>query len=673
MSKGFIVWPSEPNSAELPQQLAESTRIASDFHPGSLFPFSARSLFTVTGSATRVCSRASFTLSDCSSAPPPPQARSCPGWVPSPRVTLLGLRVPWHTGWGAGDRSGRAQLSANFASQGSQPCCGSSTAAFAPQNPLRALQRVLLARSGGRGALQGPDPRHGLLPAPSRTPGRFRGSFPVPPTVAQRFAAKHPDPPRRGGPGGPRLSRNRKPRKICKTVKSCRRTAAGARPPCAPLRRAEPRLPRHRAPLPSTAASAAPPAAPGTELRLPVAPSASFGAPSPGPAALPRAVPAPAALSSGHPRGAQPRSPNPVPVPAVPLATRSGSPARAEPSPGASRGTEPRFPRGPRARTSPPEGAALRSRRSSRVPVPTGTPRPGPPDGAGLRCPPCPAGLRCPPLPAPLPANFLRGGRCGARGGGGPHLASGRAAGAPGGRAPGAAPSRSAPAAHSRIDPRGLGRAEPSRCRCVCGSAPPRREPQTQRARAQRLRTRRLPRLLSPGGPGRAAGGGTGRCGAGRAPRDGRGWDGTGETLLPAQPGGPPPGAPFPPRRVPEWDASGAAGSAQTLRAPPGQPRPSVPPPDTPGAAPRMQTRMHRGQLLLSVQPLRTPGAASPCSPPNPAGQPPHCQGCSSTALTCSHYRAPAQLCTPSCSPHKQPRISPVQLRTPPVQPPPQY
>lgn len=41
MSRGFIVWPSEPNSAQLPQQLAESTRIASDFHHGSLFPFSA--------------------------------------------------------------------------------------------------------------------------------------------------------------------------------------------------------------------------------------------------------------------------------------------------------------------------------------------------------------------------------------------------------------------------------------------------------------------------------------------------------------------------------------------------------------------------------------------------------------------------------------------------------
>lgn len=184
MSKGFIVWPSEPNSAELPQQLAESTRIASDFHPCSLFPFSARSLFTVTGSATRVCSRGSFTLSDCSFAPPPPQPRACPGRVPSPRS-------PGTSRWGSlfhGRPTGvleAAPAGHNFLQTSPppppSPVCGSSTAAFSPQNPLKARRRGLLARSWDRGALQGPDPPGmGLPSSPSRTPGRFRGSFPVP-------------------------------------------------------------------------------------------------------------------------------------------------------------------------------------------------------------------------------------------------------------------------------------------------------------------------------------------------------------------------------------------------------------------------------------------------------------------------------------------------------------
>lgn len=330
--------------------------------------------------------------------------------------------------------------------------------------------------------------------------------------------------------GGARLSRNRKPRKNLQNGQKLSQNSSGSaaalrapppgRAPAPPVPSSAPPVPsplprRQRAPLPA--------AAPGTERRLPVAPSASLGAASPG-------------LSSGSaafpPRRSGPGCPElrPPPRGSAPL-SRHGS------GPGSPSGRSPSIPR-------------------HRAPLPTRTPRPDPSPRAPRSGPgshetqsPTLPGSGSQPRPAPLPANFHRGGRCGARGG--PHLASGRAAGAPGGRAPGAAPSRSAPAAHSRIDPRGLGRAEPSRCRCVCGSAPPRREPQAQRARAQRLRTRRLPRLLSPGGPGRAAGGGPGPCGAGRAPRDGRGWDGTGETLLPAQPGGPRLGTPCPPPRVP--------------------------------------------------------------------------------------------------------------------------
>lgn len=190
-------------------------------------------------------------------------------------------------------------------------------------------------------------------------------SRPAVPHGGPALCGEAPAPSPEGGPGFQETG-NRE--KICKTVKSSRRTAAGARPPCAPLRRAEPRLPRYRAPLPryrvrspdgSERRSPRQPRAPSGGSRWPRAPP--WGQRTPGSARaqprFPRAAPAPAAPSSGHPRGAQPRSPGTVPVPVLP--------------PGAvraSRGTEPRFPRGPRTRTLP------RGRRAP-VPVPT---RPNP-------------------------------------------------------------------------------------------------------------------------------------------------------------------------------------------------------------------------------------------------------------------------------------------------------
>lgn len=124
---------------------------------------------------------------------------------------------------------------------------------------------------------------------------------------------------------------------------------------------------RQRAPLPA--------AAPGTELRLPAAPSASFGAPSPGHAAPPpRSGPGSPELRP-PPRGSAPLSRH---------GSGPGSPARAEPGPGASRGTEPRFPRGPHARTlpraprsGPAAGAEPRFPREPPGPVPPTAPGSG--------------------------------------------------------------------------------------------------------------------------------------------------------------------------------------------------------------------------------------------------------------------------------------------------------
>lgn len=667
MSKGFIVWPSEPNSAQLPQQLAESTRIASDFHPGSLFPFSALlalhgNWFCDTCVQPEQFHSERFQLRTATArtklVPWTAAEPRAPRGHPAALETLSPApRVPRGMEWGAGHN-----FLQTLPPRGRVPGMALSPRCLVRSGlratPLPSFPKILPGYScSGGGCSLGPDsggasqgpclPRRAAPRSAPHLRATFRALHPGPgrpaPTVAQRFAAKHPDPPRgrrRGGPGGDpadfQETGNRE--KFAKRSKALAEQQAGARPPCTPS--------PSRAPAPAVPSSGSPNGNERSSPQHPPVPTSGSRRPR---APLPRhllrdAEPRPPAVRPPRPPVVPSPAPPTVPGPLPPAAPSSSSPAGYKLGSQASRDTESRFPRGTRV---PDHPTAPRS--SAR-----GAPR-------------SPAGTGTPAAPGPalnkLPAG-LRGGRSGARGGGA-HLASGRAAGAPGGRGPGAAPSRSAPAAHSRIDPRGLGRAG-------AGIALPRREPQTHRAPAPSTVTpsagasRGCSAPAGRAGPGGRAGGG--RDGAGRdaAARPGTALHGTGRdgTLLPAQPGGPPLGTPFPPRRGREC----GCGVRAAPRGAPVQPLCSyrtpqcsihMQLPDTPMQSPmQLSDTPVQPPMQLSDTSVQHPHGATghpqctpPCGPHNPAMQPP------------IPTAAPAQ---PSCAATAEPQCSPSHLHATP-------
>lgn len=193
MSKGFIVWPSEPNSAQLPQQLAESTRIASDFHPGSLFPFSALLAFHGNWFCDTCVQPAQFHSERFQLRTATTRTKLVPWTAAEPRAprghpaaleTLSPApRVPRGMEWGAGHNflqtlppRGRVPgMALSPRCPGAERVEG-NPAAFLSQNPPRILllRRRLLARPRFGGCIAGPLPPAArcspLRPAP---PGHF--------------------------------------------------------------------------------------------------------------------------------------------------------------------------------------------------------------------------------------------------------------------------------------------------------------------------------------------------------------------------------------------------------------------------------------------------------------------------------------------------------------------
>lgn len=338
------------------------------------------------------------------------------------------------------------------------------------------------------------------------------------------------------------------------------------------------------------------PGSPGTELRSP----GTECAPPTAASAAPRGSPGHRAAAPGGPErllgGSEPRA-------QLGLSRVSPAPLR------------PRLPRAPAtpAGLSPALPARFRSRFSLRAqsehpaapsPASHEDPAPGPfPEGAALRSrfprDPIPdaAGLRFPAAPGPAPGKLPSG-----RPVRGPWRPSPRVrAGSRSTRRPGAR-SRSIPLCSRRSQPhRSAGsrpsRAEPVPVRVRVRAAPP-GAPSTARPSAATPNAAppaaAQPRRAGPGGGGRA---GTVRGGTGATGREGMGRDG---------------------RDAPPCPARGAAA---------GNPLPAT---EGPRSSPLVLLCGHRTALVRlpackhgSAPSLHTRGAASPCSPPNPAGQPP--------------------------------------------------